>query len=559
VSITARDRKVLLILLPVMLLAAFWFLVLSPKRAEVTKADKAVAEQQAKLDDANARLTQLKAVEGSFQTEYASVVRLGKAIPSSLGMPSRLVQLDSAAKGTGIKFDSITAGERTAAAPATAAPAAPAGNAAAGGETAKTGVGKAAETAGNAVNTQNQSSEKSGGLDTKTLREGEQRQHQGQRPAHHDRWPGPEAHRLRRQADRRDADHGLPRPEGPGGDGRGHAGGAGRDPGRLQQPVHADGGARLQRLSQAPGGGGHPMKTFLLDLLEDLREKRLLPVAIALAVGIVAVPVVLAKGSSSEDPAPGAAAKSSAGSQATAAQRRIADLVQSGEGKGTDLNKFGSKDPFKPPSGYSKPPSLADAGDATDAAADAPEPSGGGGTTDTPSTGGNSNGNSNRPSTGGQRKTVAYTYVADVSFAHNGKVRQRKLGRLAMLPSSSNPLLLFLGVTADGDNAVFLVDSSLKAVGEGKCTPSREQCANVYIGAGAEEEFTNADGESYTLRVDEIRKVTVSSQARAAKAARRRAAKARKSSTGSAAARRFVPPILVDLIESSSSSTEGGR
>jgi hypothetical protein len=168
VSITARDRKVLLILLPVVLLAAFWFLILSPKRAEVAKADKAVTEQQVKLDEANVRLTQLKAVEGSFQTQYASVVRLGKAIPSSLGMPSLLVQLDSAAKGTGIKFDSISAGERTTAAPATPAPAAPAGKAAAGGETATTGVGKAAETAGNAVNTQNQSNEKSGGLDTKT-------------------------------------------------------------------------------------------------------------------------------------------------------------------------------------------------------------------------------------------------------------------------------------------------------------------------------------------------------------------------------------------------------
>ena len=96
-----------------------------------------------------------------------------------------------------------------------------------------------------------------------------------------------------------------------------------------------------------------------------------------------------------------------------------------------------------------------------------------------------------------------------------------------MLPSASNPLLLFLGVTANGDHAVFLVDSSLKAVGEGKCTPSRDQCANVYIGAGAEEEFTDADGESYTLRVDEIRKVTVASQAKAAKAARARAKRAR--------------------------------
>ena len=171
-SITERDRKVLLILVPLILLAVFWFVILSPKRAEVAKADKAVTAQQAELDEASAQLTQLKSVQGSFQTEYASIVRLGKAIPSNLGMPSLLVQLDSAAKGTGIKFDRITAGARTAAVAAPAAtgqaPAAPGGNAAPGGATASTGVGKAAEKAGNAVNSQNQSSQKSGQLDTTT-------------------------------------------------------------------------------------------------------------------------------------------------------------------------------------------------------------------------------------------------------------------------------------------------------------------------------------------------------------------------------------------------------
>ena len=54
-----------------------------------------------------------------YAKDYATVVRLGKAIPSTLDMPSLLVQLESAAKGTGIDFDSITVGERTtAAAPA---------------------------------------------------------------------------------------------------------------------------------------------------------------------------------------------------------------------------------------------------------------------------------------------------------------------------------------------------------------------------------------------------------------------------------------------------------
>ena len=41
------------------------------------------------------------------------------------------------------------------------------------------------------------------------------------------------------------------------------------------------------------------MKIFLLDLWHDLREKRLAPVAVVLMLGLVAVPVLLAKPASS--------------------------------------------------------------------------------------------------------------------------------------------------------------------------------------------------------------------------------------------------------------------
>ena len=40
------------------------------------------------------------------------------------------------------------------------------------------------------------------------------------------------------------------------------------------------------------------MKIFLLDLWQDLKEKRLWPVAVVLLVALVAVPVLLAKPSS---------------------------------------------------------------------------------------------------------------------------------------------------------------------------------------------------------------------------------------------------------------------
>ncbi len=46
------------------------------------------------------------------------------------------------------------------------------------------------------------------------------------------------------------------------------------------------------------------MKIFLLDLWQDLREKRLAPVAVVLLLGLVAVPVLLAKPAEDPGPAP---------------------------------------------------------------------------------------------------------------------------------------------------------------------------------------------------------------------------------------------------------------
>ena len=97
-----------------------------------------------------------------------------------------------------------------------------------------------------------------------------------------------------------------------------------------------------------------------------------------------------------------------------------------------------------------------------------------------------------------------------------------------------------MGVTAKGGNAVFLVDSTLEAAGEGRCKPSPSECAFAYIGAGAEYVFSEEDGDTYTVKIDEIRKVKVGTSAKSAKGAKARA------SVGPQ--RRFVLPLLADLV-----------
>ena len=124
-SMSDRDRKILLAIVPIIVIVAYWFLLLAPKREEATMASATVAKQEKRRDAAKAELALASGAKTDFRSDYTQIVRLGKAIPAEVDMPSLLVQLDGAAKGTGIRFTKIATGERTAVA---AAPAASAGS-----------------------------------------------------------------------------------------------------------------------------------------------------------------------------------------------------------------------------------------------------------------------------------------------------------------------------------------------------------------------------------------------------------------------------------------------
>jgi hypothetical protein len=164
VTLSARDKKIAVFLAPLLLIAAYWFLLLAPKREEVTTASQNLTAQEDRLEAARSAAGTAGNAKDDFQASYATIVRLGKAIPPTVDMPSLLVQLEAAAEGTGIRFNTIAAGERTplaAAAPAEGAPA-DGGEAAttpaaeAGGAPAQTAPGGAAESANNAAQTSDQ-------------------------------------------------------------------------------------------------------------------------------------------------------------------------------------------------------------------------------------------------------------------------------------------------------------------------------------------------------------------------------------------------------------------
>ena len=123
---TARDRTVLIVVGLVALLGGFWFLAISPKRKEASDVAAQVASAQTRLDTAQASAASADAARKQYSTDYATVARLGKAVPVDDDMPSLVYQLSHTAKVNHVDFRAIkltsTGG---------AAPAAPTGAAAA--------------------------------------------------------------------------------------------------------------------------------------------------------------------------------------------------------------------------------------------------------------------------------------------------------------------------------------------------------------------------------------------------------------------------------------------
>jgi Tfp pilus assembly protein PilO len=158
VSVTDRDKKILMLLVPIALIAAYWFLILAPKKDEAAGVQEQLTQAQTEQQTAESAAAQVSNAKSNFNSDYATVIRLGKAVPSTVDMPSLLVQLDRASRGTGISFDKIATGERTAA-PAPAAT----GSGSGSSGSAQSGPGKAKEAAQNAANTASSNDAKSAG------------------------------------------------------------------------------------------------------------------------------------------------------------------------------------------------------------------------------------------------------------------------------------------------------------------------------------------------------------------------------------------------------------
>jgi Tfp pilus assembly protein PilO len=107
---TGRDRIVVVVVATFAILAAVWVLAVSPEREQAAKLEAQVSAASATLATAESQVADARGAQSRYAAAYASVVSLGKAVPTSQEVPALIYQLDQASNQKQVEFASITSG-----------------------------------------------------------------------------------------------------------------------------------------------------------------------------------------------------------------------------------------------------------------------------------------------------------------------------------------------------------------------------------------------------------------------------------------------------------------
>lgn len=109
----ARGKEVYIItaVVAVVIAVAWYFLLLSPTRSEIAAKTDEVEVAQTNLNTSRQQVTRLEAYKKTAPQSRAEIVRLGKMLPVSEGIPSLIVELTKTASSSGVGLVGITRGE----------------------------------------------------------------------------------------------------------------------------------------------------------------------------------------------------------------------------------------------------------------------------------------------------------------------------------------------------------------------------------------------------------------------------------------------------------------
>jgi hypothetical protein len=269
------------------------------------------------------------------------------------------------------------------------------------------------------------------------------------------------------------------------------------------------------------------------NVLRQLKQRRLWPVAILLVAALAAIPLALAKEPEPAPPAPAPLADEGddiLASQPIVTPATEADRAARRKVLGTAKNPFGV---VETETGSAAAVDSAGANQADDTtttttkspSSDAPSaPAPGGGTVapTSPAT----------PADPAPTRKAYDRYDLTVRFGDSSASPTRStLKRLQPLPDAELPALIYLGVYKDGKSAIFLLEKGVEAVGDGECEPSPQACETLRLAAG-ETEFLDV--------VDETGAVTAQYQLDLVKIHKGETASASKASASSKAGRELL-------------------
>lgn len=114
-----RGREIYIItaVVAVVLIVAWYFLLFSPKRNELNDLDQQVQSEQTALTEAQNKVVELEGYKKTAPQSRAEVVRLGKMLPVSEGIPGLIIELTKTAEASGVAVTSIARGTTTAGSP----------------------------------------------------------------------------------------------------------------------------------------------------------------------------------------------------------------------------------------------------------------------------------------------------------------------------------------------------------------------------------------------------------------------------------------------------------
>jgi Tfp pilus assembly protein PilO len=108
----ARGREIYIItaVVAIVLIVAWYFLLFSPTQSKLSDLDQQIQSAQTQLSVAQQEVVKLESYKKTAPQSRAEIVRLGKMLPESEGIPGLIIELTQTSEASGVNVTSITRG-----------------------------------------------------------------------------------------------------------------------------------------------------------------------------------------------------------------------------------------------------------------------------------------------------------------------------------------------------------------------------------------------------------------------------------------------------------------